>query len=271
MKTKIVFIGLIGLVMTACMPTSFFQIYKAIPSSNTNLNGSFLVYEDDNCKVSYNLWYDGGNIGFIFYNKTGQDIFLNLETSYFILNGISYNYYKNRVYTNSASLGASASNFATTSKSMTGMNYLDLIQTNRVSVGNSVGIAASSGYSVSYNEEKIVCIPSLTSKMITEYSINKSLYRDCDLFKYPTKKNIVTKNFKKSDSPFVFSNRLSYTIGKSENPVKFENEFYVSEITNYPKSEIIESKYEKFCDFTGTELLEYFKSISPDKFYIKYK
>lgn len=272
MKTKELFFSiLISVMLTSCVPINYFQIYKATPSEKVTLKENFLVYEDDNCKVFYNLWSDGGNIGFRFFNKTVQNIYLNLEESYFILNGIAYNYYKNRIFTNSASLGASASNLATNSKSMTGVNYLDLLQTNKISASNSFGIVSTSGYSVSYNEEKIICIPSMTSKIITEYSINKSLYRDCALFKYPSKKNIETKHFEKSDSPLVFSNRISYTIGKSENPVKFENEFFVSEITNYPKSEIIETKYEKFCEWTGTKLVEYFKNTSPDKFYIKYE
>ena len=99
----------------------------------------------------------------------------------------------------------------------------------------------SSGFSTSYNEEKIVCIPSKTSKRITEYCINESLYRDCDLFKYPTKNQINSKSFSQFDSPIIFSNRIAYTIGLSDELIKLENEFYISEITNYPEGEIIES------------------------------
>lgn len=256
MKTKLLFLAVIGFVLTSCVPTSYFQIYKTIPSDKITLKENSLVYEDDNCKVLYNLWEDGGNIGFRFYNKTEENIYLNLEESFFILNGISFNYYQNRVFTNSSSAGTSAASTPTASKSIFAIN--------------SVGVMTSSSYSVSYDEEKIVCIPSMTSKIITEYSINKSLYRDCDLFKYPSKKEIKTKNFKKSDSPFIFSNRILYTVGKLGNLVKFENNFYVSEITNYPEKEILESKNEEFCGQIGVGLIKYFKNSSPDKFYIKY-
>lgn len=271
MKTKQLFFSiLISVVLTSCAPVNYFQVYKATPSEKITLKENFLVYEDDNCKVSYNLWDDGGNIGFRLYNKTEQNIYLNLEESYFILNGISYDYFQNRIFTNSTNTGAAVSSGVTASKSMTGINYLNLTQTNRISATNSVGAIATSGYSVSYNENKIVCIPSKTSKVITEYSINKSLFRDCDLFKYPSQKQIKTKNFKKSESPFIFSNRISYIVGQSGSPVKFENEFYITEITNYPESDIIETKYDEYCGQKSMVETKYFKNISPDKFYIRY-
>ena len=271
MKTKnLLFAALIAVIMTSCMSSSYFQVYKATPTSKTTLKGNVMIYEDENCIVSYNLWGEGGNMGFSFYNKTSKNIYLNLEESFFILNGMSNNYYQNRVFTNTQNSGISSSRAATASKSMTGVNYLDLFQTNRISATNSVGIAASSGYSVSYNEEKIVCIPSMTSKVITEYSIKSSLFRDCDLYRFPTGKQIKSKTFIKSNSPLVFSNRIVYNVEQSIIPVKFENEFFVTEITNYPSYGILENKYEEFCGEKSMVMTEVFKNISPDKFYIKY-
>lgn len=272
MKTNKSFIlaATIALFLTSCATTSFYQVYKATPSDNLITKDNYLVYEDDNCKVSYNLWDEGGNIGFRFYNKTNKNIYLNLEENFFIFNGISYDYYKNRVFTNSTTSGATTARSATASKSVTGINYLDLLQTNRIQAASSVGLMASSGYSISYNEEKVICIPSKTSKFITEYNINESLFRDCDLFKYPTKKQIKLKSFSKAESPIVFSNRIAYTVGQTENLIKFENEFYVTEISNYPESEILESKYDEYCGQKSMTMSKYFKNVSPDKFYIKY-
>jgi hypothetical protein len=234
------------------------------------LKDNKLVYEDENCKVSYNLWDEGGNIGFQFFNKTDKNIYLNLEESFFILNGVSYNYYKNRVFTNSTSSGSSASKGAVASKSATGIKVLDLLQTNRISAANTIGFMSTSGFSVSYTEDKIVCIPSLSSKIISEYTINESLYRDCDLFKYPNKKQIKTKTFSKTDSPLVFSNRIAYTLGKTDNLIRFENEFYVKEISNYPEDELLDFRHEEFCGQKSMTLTEYFKNVSADKFYVKY-
>jgi len=268
-KTNMFFMALIGLTLTSCV-TSFYQVYKATPVDKIVLKENQLVYEDENCKVSYNLWDDGGSIGFRFLNKTDKNIYINMEESLFILNGISYNYYKNRTFTYSKSTGTSASNSVLASKSVTGVNYSNLVQTNKVSATNIVGVTASSGYSESYNEEKIICIPALSSKIISEYTINQSLLRDCDLLKYPSRKEVKTKTFTKSNSPLIFSNRIQYTIGQSGNSVKFENEFFVTEITNYPESEMIESKVDEYCGQKSIVPTNYFKNVSPDKFYIKY-
>lgn len=271
MKTKkILLSALIAIMLTSCVSTSYFQVYKTVPSDKLVVKDNLLVYEDENCKVSYNLWGEGGNIGFQFFNKTDKNIYLNLEESFFILNGISYNYFRNRVFTNSTSSGATTSRGATATKSVTGLNYLDLIQTNRISATNTGGIMTSSGFSVSYNEEKIICIPSKTSKIISEYNINESLFRDCDLFKYPTKKQIKSKMFSKEQSPLVFSNRIAYSIGQTDNLIKFENEFYVTEISNYPESEMFELKYDEYCGQESMTMTKYFKNVSADKFYIKY-
>jgi hypothetical protein len=271
MKTKnILLITLVSLMITSCVSTSYFQVYKTEPSDKLVVKDNLLVYEDENCKVTYNLWSDGGNIGFQFFNKTEKNIYLNLEESFFILNGVSYNYFRNRVFTSSISSGTTASRGVTAAKSSTGLNYLDLIQTNRISANNTLGSMTSSGFSVSFSEEKKICIPSKTSKIISEYKINESLFRDCDLFKYPKKKQIKSKTFSKEKSPLVFSNRIAYSIGQDEKIMKFENEFYVSEITNYPESEMYNSKNDEFCGQKSTTIVKYFKNVSADKFYIKY-
>ncbi len=258
------------MMLTSCETTSYFQVYKTVPSDKIVVNDDNLIYEDDNCKVSYDLWGEGGNIGFQFFNKTDKNIYLNLEESFFILNGIAYDYYRNRVFASAISSGATTSRGVADNKSVTGLNFLGLIQTNRISATNSVGLMSSSGFSVSYNEEKIMCIPSKSSKIISEYIISESLYRDCDLFKYPTKKQIKYKTFSKEQSPLVFSNRIAYSIGQTDSLIKFENEFYVTEISNYPESEILESEYDEYCGQKSMNKVKYFKNVSADKFYIKY-
>lgn len=256
---------LISLMLISCNTVkNYYQVYKTTPESNVMLKDNHLAYEDDNCKVLYNLWADGGNIGFSFLNKTTTNIYLNLEECFFVKNGIANNYYKNRVYTFSSNRGIGQS----VAKSMTGINFLQLVQTNS-GITNSIN---TNGTSVSESEEKIICIPAMTSKIITEYNINQTPYRDCDLLRFPSKKQIKTLNFTKTNSPIVYSNRLEYKVGQTGKSIKLENNFYVSEITNYPQSEIIKSKRDENCDQEGRvyTFSKYFENVSPDKFYIKY-
>lgn len=267
---KILLTLLVSVLLSSCASRSYYQVYKATPTDKLVLKDGLLVYEDGSCMVSYDFWGDGGDIGFLFFNKTDKNIYLNLEESFFILNGVTYNYFRNRVFTTSTNSGAITTRAASASKSVTGINYNDLLQTNRLSVTNSLGLMASSSFSVSYNEEKIICVPSKTSKRISEYIINESLFRDCDLLRYPKPSQIKTKTFSKEQSPFVFSNRITYTIGQNENLMKFENEFYVTEISNYPENELFDFEYEKYCDEKSTYMTGFFKQDSADKFYIKY-
>ena len=271
MKKKIYFhFALLTFLLTSCMSPSYFQVYKTEPSNKSLLKDNTLVYEDENCKVSYDFWSENGNIGFRFFNKTNGTINLNLKESYFILNGIAHNYYLNRTYTDSKSTGVSSVNTMGGSKSVTGINYLNLLQTNKLLTSSSTGLSSGQGYSIAYNEEAIVSIPSNTSKIINEYSINNLIYRDCDLYKYPTKKQIKTISFTKSTSPIVFSNRIVYLTENSVIPTKFENEFYVTEITNYSESDITDKKLEEYCNQKGSVPISTFRDISPVKFYVKY-
>lgn len=58
MKTLnyLIVILLTVLSLTSCR-TTFYQVYRAVPSDKSMMaNKDALVYEDENCEVTYNLW-----------------------------------------------------------------------------------------------------------------------------------------------------------------------------------------------------------------------
>lgn len=199
-----------ALLMTSCVTTSFYQVYNVKPNQETITKTDKLFFEDENCKISYNLWANGGNIGFDIYNKTDENIYVNLNESNFILNGFAYDYYKNRTFTTSESKSASASKTSTGSVDVTGINVYNNIQTNQVKSSSSANISSSVGYAVTIKEDSIICVPAKTTKRISEYSINNTLIRNCDLFKYPRGKTIKTKSYSIEQSPIIFSNIITY-------------------------------------------------------------
>jgi hypothetical protein len=211
-------------------------------------------------------------MAFAFHNKTDKNIYLHLDESFFVVNGIAYDYFRNRVFTTTTSHTASSSNSSYNQYVPTYDNYFlyGLYLLSSVSKSASQGVSSASGQSVEIHERAVICIPPLTYKIISEYNINSSLYRDCDLLKYPTKKKVKTKKFSKEDSPFTFGNRLAYSMGGAEELVRFTNDFYVSEITNYPRNEIIKTKYEEYCGEKETISRESFTINSPDMFYVRY-
>lgn len=250
-------IGLAALV-TSCSASSYYQVYSTAHDSKIVSTDQALTYEDLNCRITYNLWREGGDIGFTFYNKTDQTIHLDMTQCFYIMNGIAYDYYNHQLFSN-ASYAQSSNTTA-----VGGLGYLSLF------LSQSASSTVSSRQAVAYLEKKVISIPSHTAKIVSEYQINTALYRDCELYRYPRKKEITTAHFSKQNSPFVFSNRLSYRIGEADNLVHLENNFYVSAITNYPKSELITSKPETFCGEESAVTHPVIIGRAPNKFYIKY-
>ena len=271
MKTLnyLIIITLSVLTLSSCR-TTFYQVYRAVPSDRSMADKDSLVYKDENCEVTYNLWSQGGNMGFGFFNKTKENIYLNLDECFFVRNDVANDYYLDREFTQTSNVGSKSSRKKGASVALTGLNFLGLIQTNQGVAEVSESLITSSGSSISVKEKKIITIPPGTLKFISEYNINESLYRDCDLLKYPRRKQVKTLHFMKEESPFVFSNRITYRVGESTEPVQFENQFYVSEITNYPKKEVVDYEYDEFCGEKSEERYNFFKIKSPDRFYIMY-
>ena len=255
------------LLMTSCA-SSFYQVYNVKLIEESITNSDELFFEDENCKISYDLWANGGNIAFNFYNKTDNNINVKLNESNFILNGFAYDYFKNRTFTTSESKSASTSNTSTGSVDVTGINVYNNIQTNQVKSSSSASLSSSLGYAVSIKEDSLICIPPKTSKRISEYSIINGLIRDCDLFKYPKTKEIKTKFYSTEKSPAIFSNRITYEINGDSKLV--ENKFFVSEITNYPETEFFELKYDEYCGQKSSNKTKHYKFYDINRFYIKY-
>ena len=286
------------LFVSSCRTTTFYQFYKVNSINEFSKGSNSLVFEDNNCKVFYDFWGEGGEVGFMIFNKTEENIYVNMKESFFINNGIAHDYYQNRQFTNSKSFSTSVS-FSNTamysyanlnafglnaSTSVSGYNYQGFKQTNAISAGvtsmisATAGIAATETKKVSaslgsittYTERDVVCVPPQTTKVITEYCVTGTVYRDCDLRRYPSRNQVRTIKFTNSKSPFIFSNKIAYTVGKSENLFTFDNKFYVSEITNYPKEAVIVVRYDEFCGDRSDTKSEFLKNYSPDNFFIKY-
>ncbi|MBK8702168.1 MAG: hypothetical protein IPN33_00170 [Saprospiraceae bacterium] len=159
------------------MAPNYFQVYKTDFEGST-LKDDRIVFEDKNCIVSYNLWDAGGDIGFNIYNKTENYLTVDLTKTFFVLNGVAYAYFQNRIFSNSSNTGTTITAY----NSPIYWNY------NLTKVAGT----SSSGTSTSYIEKPELTIPSATSMNISEYHISNSRYFDCDLSKTPTKKNIKT-------------------------------------------------------------------------------
>ncbi len=260
---------MIAIIFNSCSEI-YYQVYKAVPKEQIITKDNSLIYEDENCMLVYDLWLDGGNIGFKFYNKSDRNMYLNMEESFFILNDRAFNYYKNRTYTNGNSIGTTKMSSFGSSRISINNSTISPLNINNSSTTFVTGSNNTSIYSETYSEEKVICIPGHTFKVIDGYLISSKIFRDCELFLFPQESQILTKKFDISNSPINFGNRITYSFDKSEKNHLIVNEFYVSEITNYPKNKLVIKKYEDRCNEKSFKEVEYFRETSPDRFYIKY-
>lgn len=240
--------------MTSCaITTDYYQVYKT-NTDNGIVNKNKIVYEDNNCSVYYNLWTSGGDVGFSIYNKTESDLIIYLSKTFFVLNGVAYEYFQNRTFSKSSNSGTTVTSYIYPND----WNY------NLAKVAG----ANSTSFSTSYIEKPELTIPPKTMINISEYNVVNARYTNCDLAKNPSRRNIKTLKYSKESSPFVFYNLITYST-KSDT-IRLENKFYVSEITNYPSSELFTKIDTSTCGRKLDLPIEIFKSFTPDKFYIKY-
>lgn len=231
---------------------TFLQVFETKPVSEKsdikNVDGGML-YENADCAIFYKLWDEGGNAGFEIHNKTDKMIYVDLSKSFFVKNGIAYNYFLNREWGNASSSSVQSSNSVAVTTTNTSsyysagtgsvsLKFKDPAVTNTTT---STGYASTSTSTKSQmrKEEKIVAVPPHKSKLITEYSISNSLVVDCAMEQYPAEKS-KKLTYTKDNSPLKFSNYITYNKGEGTAETVIENEFYVSSVINYAEPTITE-------------------------------
>ncbi len=255
MKKTYLYILFCLVLFSSCASSSYYyQLYEVKPTQKSlSMNGD-LIYEDTNCKIFYSFWSNGGDAGFDFYNKTDEDIYLLLDKSNFILNGVAYDYFKNREFSESQK------------------KTLAVGKTGYYKKGDAIGSVGEGfqyGNSVKIIEDSIVRIPAGTRKSISEYKIVNSVIRDCNLLRYPRKeKDIKNSNYDESNTPYIFGNLLRYRFNGDLYTVK--NDFFISKITNYNSNSFKYLSYDEFCGVKQFTKTSYFKYSKPSNFYLKY-
>lgn len=269
MKNKNIFIGSFSFILvffltivTSCSPYYLYQIYTAEAIGSKGNIDNVIVFEDENCIVSYNLWKSKGHMSFNFYNKTDKNLYINLIESVFIMNGEAFDYY----------------NISSTEISKTTTMYYNKF----FSTSSSETIVSE--YVPHY---PIICVPSKTSRFIPSiFVINDQVYRDCYLIYNPSddvhsiwingvgwtkRKGSSNELFNADNSPFVFKNIIAYSDFQDEtkNFHRIETPFYISEISNKKENEITSMMNDTICG-EKQQGTYHFTISAANKFYIKY-
>lgn len=279
------FVILAIIIVASCSPKYYYQIGEIKPiDKNVQFNeNNELIYVDNNISITYSFWGKYGEIYFIISNLSEENITIHLDNSFFIRNGIAYDYFQNRTYTQSSS-NAEFQTFFT--------NYI-------ISYGKS--FSSSSSNSILYEEVPQIIIPKKSSKIMYQFNITDYIYRSCDLYLWQNtlsstqinqsilsntktleedslktmtdaKGKILNKVFFDTiNSPYLFENRITYSISNSEEKIEVSNKFYVASIQNCSENKVKKYDYQKNCNDDSFEEQVLINLVyAPNKYYIKY-
>ena len=282
MKQKLI-LASVALLMMSCSAGTYYQVVD-VKSSNLQKESNNYVYNDGVCKIFYNFWAEGGDAGFMIENISDEMIYVDLGNTFFIKNGVAFDYFKARSYgvgkstqitkvkSNGISKGLSVSataygkwrgvgvlNGYPGSISAQSMSHASFLTSNAISEGSSSNL--------SFAEKPIVAIPPHASKSFYEYEIMSDVIQDCSVRLKVKKKQPEGKTFDKLESPLGFENYITYRIGENEATKVITNKFYIGGFTNYLSKDV--EDYER----TGCQksvLIKMNKEAAPDRFYVKY-
>ena len=190
---------MLTLLMSSCA-TTYYQVYNV--ESELKENNETYVYEDEVCKLTYNLWTGNENFSYLFENKTNKDIYIYLPNCFMLKNGIAYDCYTDRESIYKVAITGGASNLL---KQNVMVQYTD-------------------------KQLPVVIIPAGAKKTIqTNQGLLKKVIYVCDNkidFPKQETKEVV---YSKESSPLVFVNRIAYSfeIGATEYNY-INNEFWIS-------------------------------------------
>ncbi len=242
-----------------------YQVYE-VKSPDMKQESNSMVFENEDCKILYNLWERNGSMAFIFENKTDNDIFIDMTQSFFIKNRAAYNYFNNITYSSSNFTSLDYAHSTTISyKDDTGYWPSRYIRTNAIETKGVAGFSKS----VSVKEFEIVCIPAKSYKAFDYYKINPTYINLCNSkLDYPKEKAII-KTYTQNDTPLEFKNRITYSFQKENGQLKhIENSFWLTKITNYSeKAAIKKEKVQSGCSKSIYQTVSLFKIGGPNQFY----
>lgn len=261
---------LVCLAFSSC-GSVMYQVYE-VQSPDLSIKNNSMVYENQDCKVFYNLWDNGGSMAFIFENTSDKDIFIDMSQSFFIKNGAAYDYFKNRSYEThvfeSVELGLSASNTYINPDGYWPNRYFSPIATT-VKASAKAKSGVSTG--VTIQEPKYVCIPAHAYKVISVYNIYPSFVAVCEKAKDFPRNEATLETYNQDNSPLKFTNRIAYSFEEGGKIAeRIDNFFWLSSVKNYSRNAAIENRKEKVGCSSVIQRKQYFKIGGPNQFYVPF-
>lgn len=227
MKRIILFTAFIMLLWSC---GSSYQLYQLqAPQAKS---GDKLVFENEDIRIGYNFYSDGGDSGFAIFNKSDRPLYVDLGNTHFVLNDIAQTYFQNRSYMSGKSVKDS--------KHKSSLYF----------TGETSTIEHTSAQTI--NEQRVIAIPSNTMKVFSGFAVSRKVYNEK---KFATKSKNV-KKFNNQTSPFKIRNVITYRFNETdtENNTTFENNLWVHTIKNVKGKEIYPDPRSFYIEYKKSKL-----------------
>lgn len=265
MKKLLCYATMLLALFTSCATKYYYQVYE-VTSQDVSQKENVLSYENADCRITYNLWSEGGNLSFLIHNKTDKNLYVVMPQSFFILNGVANDYYSESSYshsvTNSAAL--SSSRQLSISGFLTDGYYWYPSRLSRY-LGTSTGI-------IKTKEAAFVCVPPKSAKFIKGFNLYDHVVKDCNNSNenYPKNTSSVVR-YSQADTPLSFRNRIAYTFNEQSSEINYiEHQFRLSSLQNYSEKAAISKQEIEECETKARKVQRSFTMYSPSKFYNRY-
>lgn len=196
---KVFLLFALALLMSSCA-TTYYQVYNV--ESDLEESNETYVYEDEVCKLTYDLWDNNEKFSYLFENKTDRDVYVFLPNCFMLKNGFAFDCYTDRESIYKAAITGTTP---------------DLLKQSIM---------------VQYSDKQlpVITIPAGSKKVIqTNQELLSEVIYVCDnKIDFPRNEtNEVV--YSKSSSPLVFVNRVAYSFEKNATEYNYiNNEFWIS-------------------------------------------
>jgi hypothetical protein len=239
---------MLAMMLTSCSSSRFYQVFNTASKDAAESNGAH-VYVNDEVKITYDFWSNGGQMNFTLENKTNSAIYIDWNRSHLIHNGMAYEYWTDSEAATSILESASSGVTQATMAIQTGLG-----STSGNSSIFSQGRKSTVSSSVRYRTKPVLHVPPRSSIQFARFQLLGEGIYDCK-FNWAEVSDGEEQTYEPDTSPLVFRNYLNYSTDPSFAKLNVvDNEFYLRSVAFVKmKTFLGESSFVNYCNIHGLE------------------
>ncbi|MBR9859804.1 hypothetical protein GYB22_03465 [bacterium] len=260
------------LIIESCT-TSYYQVYN-VSKSDADINElEAIIYDHEYFTIEYNFWSQGGSTNFSIYNTSDSSIYFDMTNCFLVVNGEAHNYYDGKIFQDISVLSMGSQ--STTGSTRGGINTRQSVSSRFTNMdfqssSQTTGSRFTQSNSETVAQPMIVCIPAKSYKTFYERKLSSYIYRDCDLGHTPKKGLPSSTFFNFETSPLKIENRLAYSIQDNDSLIRIQNDFFVSKISNYYFSDVLDREQVVNCGVKQSRYITTNNQAHPSRYFLYY-